>query len=215
MGDGTPALQYANGLSSARPAAGDGAQRKAVKRPIAERSRISLRSHGQLNQETPMNAMIETMESRQMMSVTPMQVTSDVQGLWPRRSAQILPYIEQGNVYKQAAGRTQTNGIIGVLVALVSAPASAGQRSVQPAAGRPATGTGTATAVTGDWNGDGRDLLGVAARSAGYKLTEVMISSVVSKTAKPGVFAGAASARMIMIQPAVDGTSNTLMHGES
>lgn len=151
-----------------------------------------------------MNATIETMESRRLMSVSPLQGSVVPSGVAP--PAQGLPYLEQGNVYKQAVKTTAPGpqGIIGVLIALQSSPA--------PTTAAGSTARANGPAVTGDWNGDGRDALSAAGSPSGYKMTDAMVSSVVGgKSAQQQVFAGAAGAQPIMISGVTDGTSNTLM----
>jgi hypothetical protein len=157
-----------------------------------------------VNQEQTMNAMIDTLEARRMMSASVTHGTPEVTRFSPP-AAHALPYVEQANVHNRTTTAGQPKGIIGVLIALVRTPtpktAAAGARSAAT----------SSPAVTGDWNGDGRDALGATRTSAGYKMTDVMISSVVGKTTQRQVFAGAAGTQAIMIRPVVDGTSNTLM----
>ena len=54
-------------------------------------------------------------------------------------------------------------------------------------------------------------------KSSGYvvKMSDVLISSYSAKNAAHNVFTGATQAKPFMIHAVTDGTSNTLLYGES
>lgn len=160
-----------------------------------------------------MNATIETMEARRMMSVSPLQVSHAATAPSAPQANQILPYMEQDNLYKQTAVSSGTvpQGIIAILIGLRTAPTSQGS-NVAVSATTPPANTTRSVAV-GDVNGDGRPDVVTAPQASpkALTMTEVLIATVARNNTYAGVFAGATGARPSMISNVTDGTSNTIM----
>jgi hypothetical protein len=143
-----------------------------------------------------MNTTLETLEGRRLMSASPTQAAGEAAALSKAGSAQILPYLEQGNLYKQAqTAGTVPQGIIAILIGLRTTPRA-------PLGGNVAAG---------DVNNDGVAASSAASSTKAITMTEVLIAARASNNAYAGVFAGATGAGPVMIGNVSDGTSNTSM----